>query len=267
MARLMRLSTPRTLALLLPGLLVAVTASAQQPRKLEDNSFLVEEAYNQEPRVVQHIVSGELHHGDAALAFSQEWPLGGERWQGSYTLTGVQDGGLTLGDAEAAVRWQALAGVRGRLFAAPKLGLLIPVGDADRRGGNGGWGLSAVLPVSWEVASRLTIHGNLGADWRPAAENATGDQAGTLTPMIGVSAMFFVTPMLNLIAESAWEQEATVTGAHQTARAWEQAVTLGARYGFNLPGGTQIVPGAAWMPAVGDAATRSYLYLSVEHPF
>jgi hypothetical protein len=43
---------------LLAALLLAVTAAARadEPRRpIQDNSFLVEEAYNQEPGVIQHV--------------------------------------------------------------------------------------------------------------------------------------------------------------------------------------------------------------------
>ncbi len=43
---------------LLPALLLAGSLTAEEPKKetpIQDNSFLVEEAYNQEAGVVQHI--------------------------------------------------------------------------------------------------------------------------------------------------------------------------------------------------------------------
>ncbi|HET7042873.1 MAG TPA: hypothetical protein VFI13_12685, partial [Gemmatimonadales bacterium] len=52
--------------------LVALPLAAQAP--LQDNSFLIEEAYNQEHRVLQHISTAELHHGSALYSFTQEWP-------------------------------------------------------------------------------------------------------------------------------------------------------------------------------------------------
>ncbi len=62
-------------------------ATAQEPEKrpaeeVQDNSFLIEEAYNQEPGVVQHILSithqvtrmaGPDEH-EWQFVFTQEWP-------------------------------------------------------------------------------------------------------------------------------------------------------------------------------------------------
>src|SRR5262245_1643983 len=50
---------------------------------IRDNSFLIEEAYNQEPGVVQHIFTGSFGLDDRGgprtrtwdLSFTQEWPL------------------------------------------------------------------------------------------------------------------------------------------------------------------------------------------------
>src|SRR3989442_6756380 len=53
-----------------------------------DNSFLIEEAYNQEAGVVQHISSWQrsLRSSAWAFTFTQEWPLGGGTHQLRYTI-------------------------------------------------------------------------------------------------------------------------------------------------------------------------------------
>src|SRR5919205_678490 len=56
---------------------------------IQDNSFLVEEAYNQNFGVVQHISSFTrfFDSKDWVYTFTQEWPVpGDERHQLSYTL-------------------------------------------------------------------------------------------------------------------------------------------------------------------------------------
>src|SRR5947207_12032333 len=59
-----------------------------------DNSFLIEEAYNQEAGVVQHIFNGlysfnrftGVGEKRADLSFTQEWPVYGQTHQFSYTI-------------------------------------------------------------------------------------------------------------------------------------------------------------------------------------
>jgi hypothetical protein len=60
--------------------LQSLRAAEKQPIEvIEDNSFLIEEAYNQEPGVVQHSFS-MAYNGDSrrrgwSFNFTQEWPV------------------------------------------------------------------------------------------------------------------------------------------------------------------------------------------------
>ena len=71
---------------------------------IQDNSFFIEEAYNQEEGVVQHINSFlRQHNGDWVYTFTQEWPLFSQQHQLSYTipvqrLGSAPHGGTGLGD-------------------------------------------------------------------------------------------------------------------------------------------------------------------------
>jgi len=93
-------------------LLLASPAAAQELENIADNSFLIEEAYNQEAGVVQHIsnfVRDEA--GDSwVYVFTQEWPLGGMRHQLSYTvpLVSPEGFGTGLGDILLNYRYQAV---------------------------------------------------------------------------------------------------------------------------------------------------------------
>ena len=69
------------------------TASIAPEHPIQDNSFLAEEAYNQEPGVVQHIQSfTRLWNSKTwAYSFTQEWPVPNHwRHQLSYTLSGAK---------------------------------------------------------------------------------------------------------------------------------------------------------------------------------
>src|SRR3970040_1411458 len=59
-------------------LLVRSGLFAQEQPTIEDNSYLIEEAYNQEEGVVQHISNGlyfRKPQRDFVYSFTQEWPL------------------------------------------------------------------------------------------------------------------------------------------------------------------------------------------------
>lgn len=66
----------------------SIACFAEEVRKIQDNSFLIEEAYNQEPGVVQHIQTFQydLVNETWNYAFTQEWPVPGQTHQFSYKI-------------------------------------------------------------------------------------------------------------------------------------------------------------------------------------
>lgn len=71
----------------------ASLVAAQRERPIdviEDNSFLIEEGYNQEPGVVQHIVTAHYNNDSRRrgweFVFTQEWPIFSQTHQFSYTI-------------------------------------------------------------------------------------------------------------------------------------------------------------------------------------
>jgi hypothetical protein len=95
------------------SLLTTSTASEPLAKGIQDNSFLIEEAYNQEPGVVQHILNVPISftNGSREIApsFTQEWPIFSQTHQFSYTIPYVfteDDNGLA--DMRLNYRLQAL---------------------------------------------------------------------------------------------------------------------------------------------------------------
>src|SRR4051812_48791798 len=106
----------------------AASASAQTAPsdpsawKISDNSFLVEEAFNQEPGIVQHIFGFQRQPGgDWQFTFTQEWPAPGVRHQLSYTLPVQSLGGRRgIGDVLINYRLQVLEEGAGRPAFSPR---------------------------------------------------------------------------------------------------------------------------------------------------
>jgi len=82
--------------------------SSQRKWEINDNSFLVEEAFNQEAGVVQNILTWTRSRGGAWNAsFTQEWPVPGITHQLSYTLVYANNGDARgIGDALLNYRYQ-----------------------------------------------------------------------------------------------------------------------------------------------------------------
>ena len=87
----MNLVTRRlSLVILLHSSLVSLSTAEPLAKGIQDNSFFVEEAYNQEPGVVQHILNVPVFFADGAKeitpSFTQEWPVFSQTHQFSYTI-------------------------------------------------------------------------------------------------------------------------------------------------------------------------------------
>lgn len=242
---------------------------------IEDNSFLVEEAYNQERGVVQHIssLSRALGVSGWRYAFTQEWPLGGQKHQLSYSVplsrtNEASGGGAGLGDIAINYRYQLIGG--GSAFAlAPRATLLLPTGASARSLGSGGTGFQINLPFSAALTARLRAHSNAGATYTPRARDALGNVAATRGYGFGQSVIWLAHPKLNLMLESTWSAAQGVSGPGRTERLTELLLSPGIRGAIDFASGLQIVPGIAFPFGVGSSrGQRAVLvYLSFEHPF
>lgn len=235
--------------LLLPHLL---PLSAEPLAKgIQDNSFFIEEAYNQEAGVVQHIFTLPIDFTkglrEIARSFTQEWPAFNQTHQFSYTIQYIfteNDNGME--DMRFNYRLQAFMEDKYTPAFAPRLSLVLPTGDKDKGFGTGVVGYEFNLPFSKIVADRWTLHFNAGMSVFPNAH-----QRHHLTNYnVGASAIYAITKDFNLmletlagwnedIAEDAFAIEETV-GDSTTA-----IISPGIRYAFNLPNDAQLVIGAA----------------------
>ncbi|NNM74243.1 hypothetical protein [Enterovirga aerilata] len=147
--------TATRLAALGAALLLAClgAASAQDnddkplAKGIQDNSFLPEEAYNQEPGVVQHITDAQKQGRYWLLSFTQEVPLGSQERQFSYTLpysflrpNGRRPSGF--GDLQVNYRYQAQYETDVLPAIAPRLSLLPPTGNSFKGLGEGSHGFN-----------------------------------------------------------------------------------------------------------------------------
>src|SRR5688572_23676760 len=133
----------RTLARLFCAIAAFPSAvHAQEPAPpIQDNSFLVEEAYNQGPGIVQHI--GTFSRGRTgnawSFAFTQEWPVMTQRHQLAYTVPVARSGGSSgIGDIAIHYRYQAGTLEGARTAFAPRVSLILPTGAHERGLGTGG---------------------------------------------------------------------------------------------------------------------------------
>jgi outer membrane putative beta-barrel porin/alpha-amylase len=240
--------------------------------QIQDNSFLLEEAYNQESGVVQHISTFQrADGGDWAYAFTQEWPLGGIRHQLSYTIPveNIEGFGTGLGDVALNYRYQLAGNPEARTVAAPRLSVLLPTGQEEKGRGAGAVGFQVDLPLTLVLSNEIVTHWNAGATVVPSARNGFGAEATTFSRNLGASLVWLVRPSLNLLVEGLWLNEESVVGDGSTIQEETTVLSPGIRVAFDLAGDLQIVPGIAYTIGLSPDASEDalFLYLSFEHPF
>jgi DtxR family Mn-dependent transcriptional regulator len=260
---LVHVASIAALVLALAGSAVAQTA----PFEILDNSFLVEEAFNQEGGVFQNIFGIRRDEGgEWEAAFTQEWPLVTQRHQISYTIPAVGAHGQSgIGDVMIHYRWQGLTeGARVPAFS-PRVSLILATGDSSNGLGTGGAGWQINLPFSRQFGDAY-LHWNAGFTHVPGAAGHTKDHT-LVTPHVALSGIWRVRPMFNLMLESVIEWDQFVEG-DATQRETVMTFAPGVRTGWNA-GDRQVIIGVA-VPVTlsgGDSNAGVLGYLSYELPF
>jgi hypothetical protein len=263
----------------------AAAARGAEPKTpiegIEDNSFLIEEAYNQEEGVVQHIFVAQYSRDPQrrgwAFSFTQEWPVLSQDHQFSYTIpsTSVREGGEPVrgvGDILLNYRYQALEeGDRVPAFA-PRFSLILPTGNRRKGTGNGVVGYQWLLPFSKKFPPRLVFHANLGLTYLPgvrAALDAGGlsSRRYLVSPNLGASAIFAFTSRIHGMLEWVGTFEQSINGSGSKRRDFISMISPGIRAAVIDEENLQTVVGVGFPIGVTRAADNFgvLLYLSIEH--
>jgi outer membrane putative beta-barrel porin/alpha-amylase len=236
-------------------------APKEEAPGIMDNSFFIEEAYNQEAGVVQNIFTFQPRFRQVGateesfqLTFTQEWPVPSMDHQLSYTVPFIwqQEPGARsegFGDVLLNYRYQALVETPSQPAFAPRFSLVLPTGDKDKGRGHGEVGYQFNLPLSKKIGERLFIHLNAGATITPQVdldlENGSRSPTENLVDyQAGFSLIYILRHDFNLLLETfaARLQEIdTVTGSKEDQHI--MVISPGARYAINFKGGAQMVLG------------------------
>lgn len=252
---------------------------------IEDNSFLVEEAYNQEAGVVQHTFSAAFNNDSRrrgwTFNFTQEWPLFSQDHQLSYSVPSyhAMDGAdriYGVGDIMLNYRYQASEEHDWRPALAPRFSLILPTGNRDRGTGDGVVGFEWQLPASKKLGPRFALHANAGITYLPRVRARIGGSTGPLSARhslvsyhFGASGIFAVAPRLHLMLEWLGEFEESINDRGKTRRDFQPFISPGFRTALIDRENLQIVAGAAAPIGLDRKADNygAFLYLSIEHDF
>jgi len=262
----------------------ALYAAEERPIDvIEDNSFLIEEAYNQEEGVVQHIfnalytTSGARHGW--GFTFTQEWPVFSQDHQFSYTIPSYHlvDGGerqYGVGDILLNYRYQAL--YEGEMLPAfaPRFSLILPTGSRQKGTGNNVVGYQWSLPFSKKLASFIAVHANFGLTYLPhvkAPPAATGSapKQSLTSYNVGGSAIVALLPRLHFMLEWVGNFDQGFNDAGRRERSFRSTISPGFRTAIVNEEKLQIVAGAAAPIGLNRRTDNigAFLYFSVEHDF
>jgi hypothetical protein len=245
------------------------------PHAIQDNSFLVEEAYNQEEGIVQHInlFQKNPRTGEWVAAFTQEYPFPGIRHQLSYTVpyqridaaAGTATG---LGDLAINYRYQWIGNDEAAIAVAPRFTLFVPSGDERRGLGAGSTGVQIAVPASTVLSPDWIAHWNVGATVTPSARNERGQKANTFGYYFGGS-LIWLGRSFDVLVETVWSSAESVAAPRRVERTTIFLVSPGIRWSYDYSSGLQIVPGIGVPIGLGSSRGQYsiLLYLSFEHPF
>jgi hypothetical protein len=247
-------------------------AAGDDPRTvagIADNSFLIEEAYNQEPGVVQHIATLQRQRRDWYFAFVQEWPLATQTHQISYSVPFTwlrSDGQRTqgIGDISFNYRYQALMESATTPAFAPRLSLIVPSGSQSKGLGDGSLGVEVLLPFSKIVSDRVALHANAGVTH---LFDVYGHSPTSF--LLGGSAIYAVTREFNFLLEGLAEWTESVNDVRELERETTFTLNPGFRKAVNFPDDSQFVVGFATPITFSRDRTDFglFFYLSYEHGF
>jgi hypothetical protein len=250
-------------------------AAKDDTEGIHDNSFLIEEAYNQDEGVVQHINTfSRQNNGDWIYVFTQEWPVFSRKHQLSYTipvqgLSNPEADFIRFGVVALNYRYQLVGSDESRLAIAPRFSLLVPFGSVKEDPGSGSVGAQLSLPASLVISEHLVTHWNAGITLTPSAANNSVARTGHTDGYVGQSFVWLAKPRFNVLLESLWLSQETVIAPGVTRRSNSFLLNPGIRWAYNFKNGLQIVPGISIPTGLGsDKLDRGFLlYLSFEHPF
>jgi hypothetical protein len=234
--------------------------------RIEDNSFLIEEAYNQDPGVIQHISSFQYMKDHTWIyTFTDEWPVPGQKHQLSTTIPVLNNGSTGLGDILLNYRYQAV--YRDRFAFSPRFSIILPTGNYRNGLGSGVPGYQLSLPFSYLLSTKIATHYNLGLTFTPNAKQADGSASDITVFNYGLSMILLLNKNFNFMFEVAGNRSYTNVRT-DFSKTGSLFINPGFRYAINFKSGLQIVPGLAVPIGLGSSNGEIgiYVYLSFEHP-
>lgn len=250
---------------------------------IEDNSMFIEEAFNQERAVIQHISNLIIVDKTMQYVYTQEIPLPTEKHQLSvgivYNYNKENPSNERAGFGDLYINYRPmLMSKEDWALVIPRFTIIAPTGNAKYGYGSGGWGAQFNMAVTKRLNSKITTHWNAGATrifnekYYEEDANVSGlfhlsNKKHHNSFNLGASAIYLVSDSFNFLCEYTYSNSQVFndTGT-STMNLKEMTVNPGFRFAFSL-GVTQIVPGLGiplFFEDGNHTSTGAFVYLSIE---
>lgn len=248
----------------------------------EDNSFLIEEAFNQKTGVIQNIFNfywDSFKSKNMNLSFTQEIPISSVKHQLSYTLSythvGDQYGNMISGLGDLYVSYRPMVWSEEKwAMIIPRFTIILPTGSSKDGLGSGAFGGQVNLAVTKRFSRKIVSHYNAGVTYfyhydrfeELNSKMTRTNEKNLLFKNLGASVIWYPTRHLNIMLEylsnftSTIEQNGLISHSHQ------QTINPGFRYCIDN-GRMQIVPGVGLPMRLEGGKyqnTGLFFYLSFE---
>jgi hypothetical protein len=256
---------------------------------IEDNSMLIEEAFNQEAGIIQHISNFVFSGGNLFYNYTQEIPLADVKHQFSFgvsysslqrpSIPLLNSSYITSGLGDISLNYRPLLwGKNDWALVIPRFTLIVPTGNARYGLGSGAWGAQFNLAVTKRVSKKIVTHYNAGYTLMTNADHYTYTADGTPvlgyektigTKNLGTSIVWIVKPKFNLLVEYVASFGKEMEDDGSLTNLTTSVINPGFRFAMDV-GKVQIVPGAGFPINFTNNhfdSTGGFIYLSIEPAF
>ena len=271
------------LVVLLAALPMAAPGQDRPIDGIADNSFLIEEAYNQDQDAIQHIFNATYTNDSRrrgwAFVFTEEWPFFSEDHQISFTIPSyhLRDEGQRqngIGDISLNYRYQLLQESENLPAFAPRFSLILPTGNRDKGTGDEVVGFQWNLPVSKKISSDIALHANLGLTYLPKVRvpldlpgNPLSGKRSLVSYNLGGSAIYALSSRVHLMLEWLGISEQSLDDQGKRERHFKSVLSPGVRAAIINTENLQSVIGLG-LPIALNRRAENYgalLNFSIEH--
>lgn len=236
---------------------------------IEDNSFLLEEAFNQKKEEYQFIQKYYTStSGYVEYLLEIEAPLSDdETHQISLDISRIRPEEIpasSFSDLNLNYRYQALN--RNGMILTEKIGLVLATGKVENETSNGAMGAQLMQVATFKFSERFMNHWNLGTTIFPEAETAAGEKT-ILEFTGGTSLINNYSDNLNFLLEAVLQTFESYDEDKNVNNELRFYLNPGLRFALDFDfKRTQVVPGVSFPVQYSDGEVRPgvFLYLSVE---